>query len=165
MEILCNEVWKDAVGYEGLYEVSSEGNIRKVGGTNKKLTLDRTTGYLKSSMTKNKNTYPETVHRVVAKAFIDRSLSGRYVVVDHIDDVKTNNKLSNLRVISIRENTIKPMNSEEYSAKSVGVCKRGDKFISRAYSKGVRLYLGTFDTEREAREAYNNFLKDKQNEV
>jgi len=30
--ILENEIWKSVVGYEGLYEVSNFGSIRRIGG-------------------------------------------------------------------------------------------------------------------------------------
>jgi hypothetical protein len=54
------------------------------------------TGYLMVNLYKNKKCVPKRIHRLVAEHFIPNS-NPNYKCVDHIDRIKTNNKISNLR--------------------------------------------------------------------
>lgn len=95
-----NEIWKPIIGFSD-YEVSSLGNIKSVrSGKLLKQRLDR--GYKKIGLVKNKKQVFFRVHRVVAKAFIDNY--SELLEVDHIDRVRSNNKVSNLRCVSKKEN-------------------------------------------------------------
>jgi len=96
-----DEIWKDVVGYEGLYKVSNIGNIKNRHG--KVLSLVKSTnGYYRIILSKNKRIKSFAVHRLIFDAFIgiDNSLQ-----INHIDGVKTNNNLSNLEQCNLRENT------------------------------------------------------------
>ena len=99
--------WKPVVGYEGVFEVSRCGKVRRIKSAKgaqlreKKLTLD-STGYLVTSLWyKNKGT-KISVHRLVAMAWVkgDHSLS-----VNHKDGDKLNNHADNLEWISLADNT------------------------------------------------------------
>ena len=98
-----SEIWKDVVGYEGLYKVSNKGNIysvarkdtigRKCGGR----TLaprPHPDGYLQVTLYKYGVRKHKLIHRLVADAFIVNPKS--FLEVNHLDEVKTNNELSNL---------------------------------------------------------------------
>ena len=94
-----NEVWKDVVGYEGLYEVSDLGNARSLNWKNcgyaKNLYLKHhNKGYLQVELVKNKVKKTFVVHRLVAMAFIDNPY--RYALINHKDENKTNNRVWNL---------------------------------------------------------------------
>ena len=81
-------------GFEGFYEVDECGNIYSL-RTNKirKPVLNKTTGYLTVVLCgRAKKTL--TVHRIVANAFIPNPES--YQCVNHKDENKTNNNVSNL---------------------------------------------------------------------
>lgn len=109
------EVWRDVVGYEGLYEVSNLGRVRSLDrvvahhtagkavrkGRMRKLAFDG--HYLNVSLSKDGKTVVRRVHRVVAQAFIPNpdNLSD----VDHIDCDKLNNRVDNLRWCTSAENT------------------------------------------------------------
>jgi len=93
----------------------------------------------------------EKVHRMLALTFLANPDSKDYV--DHIDHDRTNNKLTNLRWVTNKENqrNRKPKAGTGY----LGVCAARQKF--RAY---IRIdykheHLGMFDTAREAALAYN----------
>lgn len=91
------EEWKTIKEYEGLYRISNLGNVshytKKRGWINKKLTLG-TTGYLKVQLWKNNKSKTVNVHRLVAEAFLDNPYNLPYI--NHKDEDKTNNRVSNL---------------------------------------------------------------------
>ena len=86
------EVWKDIPGYEGLYQVSNHGRVKR-GAYIKKTRIARN-GYVLVSLWKDGNEKKCLVHRLVADAFIDNS-SG-LPEVNHKDENKANNHVSNL---------------------------------------------------------------------
>lgn len=94
-----NEIWKAIEGFEGLYEVSNLGNIRRVGfKTEKEPKLIKlkvnTKGYIQVSLSKySKKKYFE-VQRLVAKAFLPNNLG--LPCVNHKDENPLNNEVSNL---------------------------------------------------------------------
>ena len=98
-----SEVWKDVVGYEGIYKVSNKGNVRSVewigargrkcGGRTLKPSYDKD-GYFKVVLCKNGMMYHKRLHRLVAEAFIPNP--NGLPQVNHIDEVKDNNNVENL---------------------------------------------------------------------
>lgn len=102
------EIWKDVVGYEGLYQVSNLGRIKSLPKLKKTPTTTFMTkeiikipnickGYLRVNLM-GKNFY---VHILVAKAFIGER---KGMTVNHIDECKTNNRLCNLEYMSLSDN-------------------------------------------------------------
>lgn len=85
-----------------MYEASSEGGqIRNIKtGRILKQRINRYGYYITDIQIEKKNKTFE-VHRLIAKAFLDVKI-GKHV--DHIDRNRKNNDLSNLRVVSIKEN-------------------------------------------------------------
>lgn len=110
-EEINNEIWKPVVGYEGLYEVSNLGRIKRLAGTYGArqdrflclTTLDKH-GYPQVGLSKQCRTQTHRIHRVVAYAFLGDPPEGRDVV-NHIDHNRTNNRLTNLEWCSALENT------------------------------------------------------------
>lgn len=87
------EIWKDIKGYEGLYQVSNLGRIKKL--PNKILNCTITVqGYKTVHLSKEKQSKIFRVHRLVAKAFIENP--NNYDVVNHKDENKLNNCINNL---------------------------------------------------------------------
>ncbi len=103
MKTTKNEVWKDVLGYEGLYQVSNKGNVRSVarknsigrkcGGRMLK-PIPHTNGYPQVSLYKNGIAKTKKIHRLVVEAFIPNP--NNLPEVNHLDEVKDNNELSNL---------------------------------------------------------------------
>ena len=86
------EIWKDVVGYEGLYEVSNLGRIRRNGKILKpQKTRD---GYLRVHLSKNGIAKHGKVHRLVALAFLPNPQN--LPQINHKDEDKTNNAVNNL---------------------------------------------------------------------
>jgi predicted XRE-type DNA-binding protein len=95
------EQWKAVVGYEGIYEVSSLGRIKKV--ETGRITLGSlNNGYRVTSLTKDKKISRVRVHRIVCEAFIPNTESKP--VVNHINGIKTDNRLENLEWTTSLEN-------------------------------------------------------------
>ena len=117
------EIWKDIKGYEGLYQVSNLGNVRSLHyrkSNYSKLLIpqdDCRRGYLKVGFHKDGKYKTFSVHRLVASAFMtdktsfksmpceDRNLIDlNSLVVNHKDEIKTNNNISNLEWCTERYN-------------------------------------------------------------
>ncbi len=115
------EIYKNVVGYEGKYEVSSFGNIKALAYTqicgnpknNKKSPILRhekilrpvmgNTGYLKIGLTINGKLKIISVHRIVAIAFHENKEQKPYV--NHKDGNRLNNYAYNLEWCTAQENT------------------------------------------------------------
>lgn len=96
------EQWRDVVGYEGLYQVSSLGRVmttRRKGtqGGLKSLT-ENADGYYRVKLCKDGKDRRWMVHRIVYEAFIGEIPSD--CEINHIDEDKKNNRPENLEAIT-----------------------------------------------------------------
>lgn len=97
------EVWKDIKGYEGLYQVSSNGRVKSCakGITKNRIRKEKILkssanlgGYLNVVLTKNKERRSLYVHRLVGVAFIENPESKPQI--NHINSLRSDNKYTNL---------------------------------------------------------------------
>jgi len=105
---MVNENWCDVPGFEKAYQVSSEGRIRSLDrmvtdsigrkklmiGTLLKQNTNRG-GYHHVGLCNSGKTHTKTVHQLVMAAFSGPCPENQEVM--HLDGVRTNNKLCNLR--------------------------------------------------------------------
>ena len=102
------EIWKDVVGYEGLYQVSNLGRVKSLTRKNVKqdrlLTPTNNNGYYCVSLLKNKKRKFCLIHRLVAKTFVENPDNKKEV--NHIDGNKKNNRANNLEWCTPSENII-----------------------------------------------------------
>ena len=109
------EVWKNVVGYEGLYQVSNLGNVKSMErvvkrirrGTfsvkerilKKSITGD---GYYQVGLSKDGKEKNHKIHRLMAEAFFD--YKNKKLVINHKDGNRLNNELSNLELCTQSHN-------------------------------------------------------------
>ncbi len=109
------ETYLDIKGYEGLYLVSTLGNIYSVKNKQLLKPIKHTGGYMRVMLYKYGNGSLFKVHRLVAQAFIPNPENKPQV--NHIDEDKTNNMVSNLEWVTAKENVNHGTRNERSSKK------------------------------------------------
>ena len=160
------EIWKDVVGYKGLYQVSNLGRIKSLprNGTVKTdvylKAKDNGKGYMQVLL-RNGNSKTKYVHILVAESFLDYIANKGVICVDHINSIKNDNKLENLRVITPRENVSRHNRS---NTNTTGVYKVRNKYRAIISVKNTRYDLGYFDNVESAKLSYELKLNQITNE-
>lgn len=95
-------IWKDIKGYEGLYQVSNDGRVKRISTNRISNIIIDSRGYSKKAITLNGETRQYAVHRLVAETFIENPLNKSEV--NHIDGNKLNNCVENLEWVTRSEN-------------------------------------------------------------
>lgn len=146
-------MWKDIMGYEGLYKIHEDGTIVayarewNCGHGNGSLRRDgekvisphkNHDGYLMVNLRKDGKVKMVSVHRLIACNFIPNPTN--LPQVNHIDGVKTNNSITNLEWCSSRDNLIHAIKTGLF------VHKRGQENKCRTI------------TDDKAREVLNAYL-------
>lgn len=101
------EEWRDIKGYEGIYKISNLGRVKsfkrpyRVKEKILKPLINRN-GYYQVCLCKNSKAGLYYVHRLVWIAFNGQIIEN--MQVNHINEVKTDNRLSNLNLMTQKEN-------------------------------------------------------------
>jgi|TARA_R110001606_G_scaffold282123_1_gene430750 hypothetical protein len=155
------EIWKKIKDYPD-YEVSNLGNVKSL-KFNKERILKASKdsdGYLLVTLCKKGTQKSFTVHQLVAMAFLNHIKNGSNgLVVDHINNVRTDNNITNIQLLTQRENASKRI--KKYSSKYTGVSwwARDSNWKSQIRINGKVKFLGLFNCEIEASKAYQEALK------
>ena len=147
-------IWKLIPNYEKLYKINQYGAVFSIKSNKMKKAGKDNYGYYRVNLYKDKTQKLFRIHRLLAICFLpsfDKKLS-----VDHIDGDRTNNSLSNLRMVTKQENCFNAKGCYK-SSKHKGIYLRGDKkkWVAQITYNYKNIYLGSFDTELEAATSYN----------
>ena len=146
------EHYKIIAGFE-TYSVSDHGNVKNNKTARIMKTRFHTEGYIIVDIRVNNQRYTKRVHSLMAIAFITNP-DGK-LCVDHIDNCKTNNSITNLRwATSSQNNQNKSMMSNNTSGvKGVVWDKHTKKWKAQIMIDGVCVYLGSFTNIEDAKQA------------
>ena len=128
-----NEEWRDVAGYEGLYQVSSEGRVKSLERKGRKSEHIlkpgvRSKGYLFVVLCAGGKSRMFSVHRLVCQAFHDNPENK--LDVNHINENKTDNRACNLEWSTRKEN-----------------CNHGTRNVRMAIAKSRPIAQYTLDGE------------------
>lgn len=154
---MTQEKWKPIDGYDGAYEVSSFGNVRSYQNFGYELKKEpkilrqtiNSYGYPSVMLCKKGKRRYRAVHRLVAETFIKpENLS---LQVDHINGVKTDNRVSNLEWVTPRENTLRSVR--------LGLKPRGEKHgNSKLKQKEVEIIRDLYQTGKHSQRKLGAFF-------
>ncbi len=165
------EIWKDIPYYEGHYQMNLNQEVksleRKVSnGNGFRIVKERilkpyldTYGYLCVFLSKNSVVKTYKVHQLMMVTFKNHKPCGFKLVIDHINFIRTDNRLKNLRIVTTRENTNQKhlKSSSEYTG--VSWIKSDKKWKATIVINGKNKHLGIFNNEYDASIYYKNALK------
>lgn len=138
-----DEIWKDIIGFEGLYQVSNFGNVKSL----------RNNINLSPALTRKKYYVVKLCYRLSSKSiFIHRLVATAFIAnpenkpsVNHINGIKTDNMVENLEWCTNKENTI--------HAYKIGLKKPCYKSVAQLSLKGEIIKI--FNSIKEAGKELN----------
>lgn len=142
-------MWKEIKDYENLYEISTSGEIRSIKriGTNGKILKKHINkdGYYQIQLCKNGKGKTYFVHILVAKTFLndyDENLQ-----VNHKNEIKTDNRLENLEMMTQKENLNYGTRNDRISKSNKNREDVSRKIIAYKYENME--FIGIFDSTKE----------------
>lgn len=147
------EIWKDIQGYEGIYQISNNGNVRRLTYTNNKVNKDKAhyikptdngKGYLIVGLKVNGKRKSAYVHRLVATAFCKNDNAGN--VVNHKDFNTKNNNANNLEWLTQKQNVRYSANNMKHEKTICKPTNTGEKYITK---KGNRFVVRATNDNKE----------------
>lgn len=153
------EIWKEIKGFEN-YQISNLGRVKNSKGDFIKFGLNKS-GYYFIRVSKNSLKKSINVATLVATHFMEHIPSGHNLTINHISGNKLDNSVSNLEIVTSRENKIHSIDKNKTTSKYTGVhyCKKRNQWVSQITINGKLNHLGRFNNELEAAKAYKNKLE------
>ena len=160
------EEFRDIPGYECIYQVSNLGRVKSLKCGKEKLLKNtiNSNGYYRVGLFKDRKLITKKIHQLVAIAFLNHIPCKYKIIVDHINNNPLDNRVENLQLITVRENSSKDRRNGTSKYTGVSWYNQSNKWIASIEINGKGKHLGLFNTELEAHNAYQNKLKQIQNE-
>lgn len=144
--------------YEDRYQINKLGDVKSLLNNIILVAPVGKNGYKAVTLKVKGENKTFTIHQLMAITFLNHTLN-RKTVVDHINDIKVDNRLENLRIVTFRKNVTK--NKVSATSKYIGVSYEYSrkKWRTTISINGKNKNLGRFKTELEAHNAYQSELK------
>lgn len=147
-----NERWLPVVGWEGLYEVSVLGRVRRNGRVLSP--ARKTDGHLRVELWRNNKGRQRFVHHLVLEAFVGLCPPGQECL--HSNDIGDDNQLDNLRWGTRSANRFDMVRNGRHPMANKTHCKRGHEFtlentITDRYEARTARRCRACDIERKRR--------------
>ena len=141
------ETWKEVIINNHLIKVSNFGNVKKIKEGGDYLINKIVSNGYELVCLKGKN---YRVNRLVAHAFLGLDLKNTKKVVDHINNISTDNNIKNLQIVN------HSFNRSKDAVNRIGVWYSDvlKKWIAKIYIKGKFVNLGLFDSKQDAELCY-----------
>jgi HNH endonuclease/NUMOD4 motif-containing protein len=143
-----------------MYAISNYGLVLNI-KTGKYLnpTFNWECGYMRVNL-RNENLVSKSqtnvIHRLVAKAFIPNPNNFRDV--DHINRIRTNNTILNLRWVTSQQNALNANKHVNATSRYYGVSKQNKRWMAHTSLNYISKYIGSYETELEAAYSYNYYI-------
>ncbi len=153
---MLEEQWKQINDYPNYY-ISSLGVIKNNKNLIMKLITDKA-GYLKIKLCNKGIGKNFRHHQLMGQHFIPNPEN--YSQIDHINGIRNDNRLENLRWGSHSQNSRNKKKKMNCSSQYQGVSckKRNNKWEAQIKINGITKYIGYFDTELEAFSAWKAYV-------
>lgn len=136
--------WLPIKDYEGLYEVSDQGEIRRVRGPKSKEeskilipSLHSVNGYPRVALSKNNVVRRVRVHKIVLETFVGPRELGQ--CARHLNDDRQDNRLDNLKWGSYKENYMDSHKNGVWRPRGPDTKPR--PFIEKHFIQGKKLHI------------------------
>jgi len=144
------EIWKDVPGFEGEYMASSYGRVKSFVQNSKgkilKQSLNR--GYARIALT-NKTHKQYGVHQLVMLTFIGDCPKGKEI--DHINTIRNDNRLENLRYCTRQENLHNPITGRRLIKANKKSAEKRKRIVLQYTLSGE--FIKRWDSAKDAGEA------------
>ena len=159
------EIWKDIRNYEGLYQISNNGNVKSLGrwvnckNKGKRWQEEKIlkpsvegNGYQRVGLHENGTIKNYFVHRLVAQAFIQNP--NNYPQVNHKNEIKDDNRVENLEWCDAKYNvnygTARERGAEKISKKLINGKKSKPVLqINTKTDEIIRVFPSAMEVERQ----------------
>jgi len=121
------------------------------------VTKGKGTFYAQTTLTKDFGSYKKGKNLKMHRAIMNLNF-GDKVQVDHIDHNGWNNQKENLRVVTNRQNS--QNRKGNFASKYPGVTFESGKWNARIRINNIKTYLGRFNKEEDAAQAYQDKLEE-----
>lgn len=155
------EIWKPVVGYEGYFEISNLGRVKSVeryvmcnghlhhvSEKLKKVTLN-SMGYPCVTLCKNRKSQQIAIHRLLMMAFVPNPDNKPYI--DHINTIITDNRFSNLRWVTPKENSNNEITLEHFRKDANSEEQKQLRLIARKLKGGVTAPITVYQYTKDGK--------------
>lgn len=171
--VFKTEIFKSVKGFEDKYQISDLGRLKSLKRdkmhiskylivSNERILKPGKNchGYLGACLYDNKKCFSKRMHLLVSIAFLNHTPDGTHkIIVDHINNIKLDNRAINLQLTSSRVNNSKDVKNKTSKYTGVSWDKNNKKWLSQIVFNKKTYNLGRYKCEIEAKKAYDDRLK------